>query len=301
MKKIYSMLLLPLLALLVVACDPSEIGNSTPAQGVTADAVSQSFTITQEQVDGKATNRITFSTGGKYYVHVKDQAGTILASGREGKATLPFFGKNQTEVTVEAINPDASVVSFKKDINVEKWVDVPDFLDLIFGDDLTRKVTTTWTWDADTYGGTVFCNGSWMQLNSLTEGWWKVSKTDIDGQCTDKNLPQDNFANGWMKFSYDPAGGYTVTTSRGESGKLTFGVDKAQDGWDVGTMTFNGTMPLFGIMVNFDNQRQYKYQILKNGSDGTHLVLAAPEPNVTDAGGTAWYWAFKRTKIEYGE
>ena len=139
-------------------------------------------------------------------------------------------------------------------------------------------------------------NGQWTQLTSLTEGWWKVSKTDIDGQCTDKNLPLDNFANGWMKFSYDPASGYTVTTSRGESGKLTFGIDKALDGWDVGTMTFNGTCPLFGIMVNFDNQRQYKYQILKSGSDGTHLVLAA-----SDADGTGWFWAFKRTNIEYAE
>lgn len=296
MNKIYSFIFMSLVALLAVACDPIEEGDVKQTPKVSAEAVSQAFSISQEQVDGKATNRIEFSTGGKYYVHVKDQAGTIIATGREGKATLPFFGKNETSVTVEAINSDASVVSFTKDLNVEKWVDVPDFLDLVFGDDLTRKVTTTWTWDGDTYGGTVFCNGQWTQLTSLTEGWWKVSKTDIDGQCTDKNLPLDNFANGWMKFSYDPASGYTVTTSRGESGKLTFGIDKALDGWDVGTMTFNGICPLFGIMVNFDNQRQYKYQILKSGSDGTHLVLAA-----SDADGTGWFWAFKRTNIEYAE
>ena len=285
-------------ALLAVACDSIEEGDAKLAPNTTADALSKAFNITQEQVDGKATNRIEFTTGGKYYVHVKDQAGTILASGREGKATLPFFGKSETAVTVEAINPDASIVSFTKTINIEKWVDVPDFLNLIFGDDLTRKVTTTWTWDGDTYGGIVFGNGGWMQNNDMGACWWKVTKSDIDGQCSDKNLPLDNYENGWMKFSYDTANGYTVTTSRGESGKLTFGVDKAKEGWDVGSMTFNDTMPLFGILMNNDNQRQYKYQILKNGSDCTYLMLAAPEPGVGD-GGTAWFWAFKRTKIEY--
>lgn len=35
---------------------------------------------------------------------------------------------------------------------------------------------------------------------------------------------------------------------------------------------------------------------LKN--DGTHLMLCAPEPGVTDAGGTAWFWAFKRVNVE---
>ena len=156
MNKIYSFIFMSLVALLAVACDPIEEGDVKQTPKVSAEAVSQAFSISQEQVDGKATNRIEFSTGGKYYVHVKDQAGTIIATGREGKATLPFFGKNETSVTVEAINSDASVVSFTKDLNVEKWVDVPDFLDLVFGDDLTRKVTTTWTWDGDTYGGTVF-------------------------------------------------------------------------------------------------------------------------------------------------
>lgn len=289
-------MLLPLFALLFVACDPIEQSEDLKAPNATAEAVSNAFQITQEQVEGQNTNRITFTTNGAYYVHVKDQAGTILATGRTGKATLPYYGKDDAQVTVEAINPNGSVVSFTRDVKVAKWVDVPTFLDLIFGDDLTHKVTTTWVWDGDSYGGTVFGNGGWMQTSS--PAWWCVSKTDIDGQCADKSLPLDNYEKGWMKFTYDPAEGYTVTTSRGESGKLSFSTDQALDGWDIGTMTFSGTIPLFGIQVNFDNQRQQVYHILKAGSDGTHLMLCAPEPGVTDAGGTAWFWAFKRVSIE---
>ena len=90
-------------------------------------------------------------------------------------------------MTVEAINPDGSVVSFARNLNVAKWVDVPTFLDLIFGPDLTKKVTTTWVWDGDTYGGNVFGNGGWM--NNTAPGWWCVSKTDIDDQCAQKNYP----------------------------------------------------------------------------------------------------------------
>lgn len=291
-------MLLPLLALLFAACDPSEDSNDIKAPNYTADAISQALQITQEQDedDKLNTNRITFTTGGAYYIHLKDQAGTILATGRSGKATLPYYGSDNTKVTVEAINPDGSLVSFTRDVKVAKWVDVPTFLDLIFGPDLTKKVTTTWVWDGDTYGGNVFGNGGWM--NNTAPGWWCVSKTDIDDQCAQKQLPLDNFEKGWMKFTYDPAEGYTVTTSRGESGKLSFTIDQARDGWDVGTMIFSGTIPLFGIQVNFDNQRQQKYQILKAGSDGTHLMLCAPEPGITEKDGTAWFWAFKRVSIE---
>lgn len=289
-------MLLPLLALLFAACDPIEQGEDLKVANATAEAVSNAFQITQEQVEGQNTNRIEFTTNGTYYVHVKDQAGTILATGHSGKTTLPYYGKDDTQITVEAINPDGSIVSFTRNVKVEKWVDVPTFLDLIFGDDLTHKVTTTWVWDGESYGGTVFGNGGWMQSSS--PAWWCVSNTDIDGQCSDKNLPLDNYAKGWMKFTYDPADGYSVTTSRGESGKLSFSIDQALDGWDVGTMTFSGTIPLFGIQVNFDNQRQQVYHILKAGSDGTHLMLCAPEPGVTDAGGTAWFWAFKRISVE---
>lgn len=114
---------------------------------------------------------------------------------------------------------------------------------------------------------------------------------DITTQAIDKGLPKDGI-DGWFTMKL---GGQGVTTSRGETGSVSATSEKKKDGWDIGTLTFSGTIPLMGVLVNQGNQRQYVYNILK--ATDNELRLCAPEPGAGDWG-TAWFWNFKREKAK---
>ena len=163
-------------------------------------------------------------------------------------------------------------------MNVTTFTDLPVIFDAIFGVD-GGFGTTTWTWD-DTqsrYWG----NGAWG--SDTTPGWWGApDQADIDEQAAGKGMPNDG-AGAW--FSLNLSG---VNTSRGEKGTVTVTTDQAVVGWGIGTMKFNGTVPLLGVLPNDGNQRCYTYQIIK--ADGDHLVLAAP----SSKGNEGWFFCYKK-------
>ena len=89
-----------------------------------------------------------------------------------------------------------------------------------------------------------------------------------------------------------------VETSRGQSGTIAWDLSAvAKEGWDQGTLTFTGTIPLLGLVKMGDTDDtfapQYEYHILE--ADGEHLKLAAPKPGAGDWG-EAWFWNFKTRK-----
>ena len=214
-----------------------------------------------------------------------DQDGAILATGTEGSiiGTPPL-----TSLTVRAMNQDGSITSFSNDVTISEYVDVPSIYEGLFGPEYN---SVTWVWDTDASNG-LWGNGAYME--SAGPEWWQVQAADIDQQCTEKGYAKDGLE-GWMTFTL---AGKKVETSRGQSGTIAWDLSAvAKEGWDQGTLTFTGTIPLLGLVKMGDTDDtfapQYEYHILE--ADGEHLKLAAPKPGAGDWG-EAWFWNFKTRK-----
>lgn len=274
---------LSLIATLLTACDPSEVEEGTIGAGMTADQLEQAVTLTQT-VEGQ--NKFTFGTNPATTVQLLDQDGSILATGTAGEivGTPPL-----TAITVRTINQDGTIASFTREVTIRDYVDVPEIFRQLFGPEFTER---TWVWDT-TDAPAFWGNGGYM--GDTGPNWWKfldpASGNTVEAftqQCVDKGYPDDTIEKGWMKFTLN---GKKVETSRGETGTIAWDLSaKVKDGWDIGTITFTGTVPLLGIQPNSNNAPEYTYHILV--SDNDHLHLCAGEPGAGEWG-TAWFWNFK--------
>lgn len=274
MKKIIYML--PLLALGLAACDPSTGEDYSPESNYTSEQLASCVQMTQEST---GNNNFSFTTSPAKPIQVLDATGAILATGSKGSFQLLPWQSNK--ITFRYLNQDGTMVTATKEYQVTNYTKIPDIYSKVYGSSFGK---TKWTWD-DTAPS---CWGNGKYGSSTAPEWWTNDLASVDNQAKDKGLPKDG-KGGW--FTIDPKNGQRVETSRGETGSVTLSSDVFKEGWDIGTMTFNGTIPLMGIQVNFSNQKQYKYQVLK-ADGGKHLILAAPEPGAGD-GGTGWFWCFK--------
>ena len=272
-KKIF---FLPLLAIAIAACDTSIEDSGHPSPAITAAELQNRVTLTQTGTE----NAFTYSTSPALPVQVLDQDGNILASGVAGE--LKSFPPPVTSLIVRVINQDGTFTSIEKNVTITEYKDVPEIYRVLYGTDYSER---TWTWD-DTDPNGVWGNGNLNDHDG--PAWWKVSAADIDSQATSKNLPQDGI-NGWMKFICKQR---IVKTSRGQDGSTSWDGTKhtPKSTGDFGQLTFKGTFPLMGILVNKGNKPQYEYWILK--MDNTHITLAAAESK-DEPWGTAFFWNFK--------
>ena len=105
MKKILFMI--PLLALLFTACDPTSEDNG-PGANISADELSNGFTITQES---EGNNNLTFNISSARYVKIynADNDG-LVAQGTGSLTTQVVPPVTSANYYVEAINPDGSIV-----------------------------------------------------------------------------------------------------------------------------------------------------------------------------------------------
>jgi hypothetical protein len=285
MKKIvYGMLAVFAVLLTFASCSPSH-EDFSPKASISSDQLTAALVVTPKS---QGNNNITVTTSPTRYIKVFD-ADTNQQIGQGITVSLQVVPPTkELNVYVETMNEDGSVTkSGTKSVAVTEYTDLPPIYDQIFGDGKGGYTTTYWTWDTTDNGGVVWGNGGYMDATAPT----KVSKDDIDGQAIGKGLAKDGLK-GWFSLSLSG-----VTTSRGEAGSVTVNENTVMTGWDIGTMTFSGTIPLMGIQVNFNNVRQYTYQIIKADSD--HLYLCAPEPGVTVKDGNAWFWCFKKTTKEW--
>ncbi|WP_165155531.1 hypothetical protein [Parabacteroides sp. ZJ-118] len=266
-------------ALVFTSCDPTEIEEGSMGASITAEQLQSRVTLTQTTA---GQNKFTFETNPSITVQVLDQDGNILTTGTSGSiiGTPPLTG-----LIVRAINQDGSLVSFKNDVTVTEYVDVPAIYKHLFGPEYSNR---TWVWDTEASDG-VWGNGGYMSNSG--PGWWIIQAADLDQQAIDKGYPDDTIEKGWMKFTL---GGKKVEMSRGESGTISWDLSAiAMEGWDIGTLSFDGTTPLLGIQPNDGNSKEYNYHILVTDDD--HLRLCAPEAGAGQ-GGTAWFWNFKVKK-----
>ena len=268
------------------SCNPTH-DEISPKAPITEDQLTAGLTLTPKS---QGNNNITVTTSPVRYLKVFN-ADTKQEIGEGTNVSLQVAPPTkELNVYVETMNEDGTIVkSGIKSLEVTEYTDLPAIYDQIFGDGKGGYTTTYWTWDTTDNNGVVWGNGGYM--SDISPAWWQVTKDQIDEQATGKGLGTDGLK-GWFSLSLSG-----VTASRGETGSVTVSSNSVKAGWDIGTMTFSGTIPLMGIQVNNNNVRQFVYQILK--ADGDHLYLCAPEPNVTSQGGTAWFWCFKKTTKEW--
>lgn len=283
MKKI--LFLLPLLAMMFTACDPA-VDEIQPAANVTVEDLTNSFQLV---VRSEGNNNISVALDPVRYVKVYNaDTDALLCEG-----TNPSFQDvppaKTLNVYVTVINQDGSITkSDAKSIVVSEYTDLPEIFKQVFGYENGTYGTTTWTWDEnpDNSNGMYWGNGNYG--NDTQPAWWGApTGADINQQASGAGLPNDGLG-GWFSLSLNG-----VNTSRGETGTVSVSEDVAKANWDIGTMTFSGTMPLMGVLPNQGNARQYVYQILR--ADDEKLYLSFPEPGVSaDAGGTGWFLCFKK-------
>ncbi len=279
MKKILFMI--PLLALLFTACDPTSEDNG-PGANISAEELTNDFSISQES---EGNNNLTFNLAHARYVKIYNaDTGGLVAQGTNSLKAQVVPPTTTANFYAEAINPDGSKVkSTTKSVTVSNYTNLPKIFDDVFGKDANGNYqTSTWTWDdsADKCWG----NGGWG--NDSGPSWWGFPVgDDLEGQASSKGLTGDGLASAWFSLSLSEG----VKTSRGETGTVVVDENPAQQGWDRGTMTFSGTVPLLGVLPNDGNQKCYKYQILKAGNG--KLVLVA---HSIAGDWEGWFMAYKQ-------
>lgn len=279
MKKI--LFLLPVLAMLFTACDPA-VDDIQPGANVSVEDLTNSFELVAKS---EGNNNITVVLDPVRYVKVYNADGDgLLCEGVSPsfQAVPPMENLN---IYITAINQDGSITkSDTKSILVTEYTDLPAIFEDVFGFENGVYGTTTWTWDEnpDNTTGRYWGNGGWG--SDTQPSWWGAPDgTDLQSQCEGKGLPNDGLG-AWFSLSLSG-----VNTSRGETGTVTVSDDFVQAGWDIGTMTFSGTIPLLGVYPNDGNQRCYTYQILR--ADGERLVLALQTLSNSSEG---WFFCFKK-------
>ena len=271
--------------MMFTACDPA-VDEIQPAANVTVEDLTNSFQLVARS---EGNNNISVALDPVRYVKVYNaDTDALLCEG-----TNPSFQDvppaKTLNVYVTVINQDGSITkSDAKSIVVSEYTDLPEIFKQVFGYENGEYGTTTWTWDEnpDNASGRYWGNGNFG--NDTQPAWWGApNETNIDEQVAGAGLPNDGLG-AWFSLSLNG-----VNTSRGETGTVSVSEDVAKANWDIGTMTFSGTMPLMGVLPNQGNARQYVYQILR--ADDEKLYLSFPEPGVSaDAGGTGWFLCFKK-------
>lgn len=264
-------------AMLLVSCDPSHDENG-PDAGVTTSQLTQEFQLVAQS---EGNNNFTVYTSPTRYIRVYDNSNDGLV-GQGTKVTfqaVPPAGER--EYYIETQNQDGTTVKSEvKKVTVTSFTELPEIFEKVFGKVGEEYQTSTWTWD-DTLA-MCWGNGGWG--SDTGPAWWGYPVgDDLESQASSKGLPGDGLSSAWFSLSLSG-----VKTSRGETGTVNVSENSVQAGWDIGTMTFTGTVPLLGVLPNDGDIRCYTYQILK--ADGDKLVLAA---NST-SGWEGWFLAFKK-------
>lgn len=280
MKKILYFVAMIFIAIGFVSCDPVQ-DNETGSVVVSPEKLTEAFNI---QAKSAGNNNLIISTSPSYYIWVYDaNTDKMIGNGTSVKVqVVPPAKKGSFYVETRDMVGNSSK-SGVKSIDITEYTDLPEIYDKLFKIHGKGDFTTTyWTWNTEAPEG-VWGNGGYME--STGPAWFRCAASSIDAQAKMNNLPKDGL-NGWFSLSLEG-----VTTSRGETGSIEVSEDHVKDGWDVGTITFTGTVPLLGIGPNNGKKRQYTYQIIRISDD--ELRLCAPDPGAGDWG-TAWFWNFKR-------
>lgn len=255
--------------------------DETGSMVISSKKLTEAFLITPRN---PGNNNITITTSPSCYFWVYDaETDRALGSGTTVNVQVIPPAKSAKYYIVARDMMGNTSKSDVKSIDVNEYTDLPEIYNKLFKINGKGDYTTTyWTWNTEATDG-VWGNGGYME--SVGPAWFVCRKEGIKAQAEMNNLPKDGL-DGWFGLSLQG-----VTTSRGETGSVTVTEDHVKEGWDVGSITFSGTIPLLGIAPNDGKKRQYSYRIIKISDN--ELRLCAPDPGAGDWG-TAWFWNFKR-------
>lgn len=284
MKKTMIFLLLLLVSLSFVSCDPIEdreemTGSITPEQ--------IQATVRLEQIGGKNVNKVMFECSSP--INCTWTNGILSKAGANGEMLM--FTKGQNTVTLTGLCGDGTIITKEFTVNVEDMhYEIDPTYALFCGEG--EKV---WVWDDEAplgYSGTaaaVWGNGGYKG-GDKAPAWWKVEiGAQLDEQAVGKGTPDDG-TDGSMTFTLS---GMKLTKSSGVSGTFNFDMSKTSTAGDgtpyaIGELTTKGVNVLLGIQPNAGDAMVYRYDILKLTEDKMYLCVEdAANP------GQAFFWCFK--------
>ena len=322
MKKIY--IAIPLAAMMLASCDPSEIDLGSPSAAYSESALSEGFSFvqysdeahTQQATDG---NYFTYATNPNEPVQIvtvnADGEETIIGNGSTGSFKIvPKRGESSdVQFFVRLKNQDGSVTQVEKSANVYVPAELNPEMRYLVSDAYGEKI---WTWDTEFRAdegcwGNIGYAGCSGEEFAATGGciWWGGKPENLADADQRKNAGDDPICgeenrNAYMTFdwknstisTYDAAGkkirGGKFAITNWKNGKRSISsIDGGQPAWALGTLETDPGAILFPYKINGGGEKPKSFEILQ--LDGNHLKLVYVAPG-TGAWAEATWWAFKK-------
>jgi hypothetical protein len=304
MKKILYIIALSI-AIFNVACSPLEDVNGVGEIVSSADQINS--TITPIMVGSYKTNKVKVHCTSP--VLCQWSGGPISYVSND--TTVLLFAKGNQTVKLTALAADGTKLTKSYSVTVDSMhYNVPAQWGYLCG-----TGSKTWVWAADitanwfpgAAAGKCYGNGGYLASNGPS--WWTCGLSDLTGW---------GVANDEMTFDMNGAANFTLVTGNTQqsggvnkglqagtySGKFSFDMSKStttssapsatnSNTYSIGQLTLTGSTVSLGYQPNVSAFPSiYTYDILY--LDNNVMVLEVPEPGVTSAWGTAWFWVFKR-------
>jgi hypothetical protein len=318
MKKIY--LALPLLALAMTACDPSEIDLGSPDGSVSASTLESMITITQVDENGNPAsdgNYFNYTTSPAQPVQIfnynADGKEISLAHGPKGSfSIIPKRGQDPAQTFyVRVANHDGSMTEISKTYNVYVPTELSKGMKLL----ASNSGTKIWTWNPEAPDGVVwgnmgYCGGAGADAVA-TGKWWGVTSEEefltqpqhcADGFIGDQSMEATMVFNedGSIKC-YDAEG---RLIREGSYSVENFN-DSDPSAWKVGDLMTSAGAILWPYQINWaDNGlNPYPTQFDIVYLSPTRMTLVYPDGGAFDGlggWGEATFWQFKSTSDTEG-
>jgi hypothetical protein len=307
MKKIFYLIIAIAFVFLYAACDP--ITDNVGIGSVVTSADQLQTTVTPIASNGQNTNKVHVQCTSAVLCQWTDGILTYVSN----DTVMTLFSIGNLNITLKALNAQGDTLTkiFPVQIN-EMTYPVDPHWGLFAGES-----GKTWVcafdipdkWVPGVGAGGVYGNGGYLANNAPT--WWTNKQTDLQGL---------GVANDQMTFDLNGGANFTLVTGNtqkqgdGSSKGLPAGTYKGVfsfdfsktvatssppgatggNNWSIGTLTLSGVATVsLGYQPNVAGCPSiYTYNILY--LDDNVMILACPEPGVTNAWGTCWFWVFKR-------
>ena len=304
--------MIALAAAVFASCEPEIIPGGVPGDNVTAAQIEQGFVIDGQFADAACTepaadgNFIKFHTSPATTVCISqtsaDGAKTILFTGASGVFQLkPRRGQPNNQLfDVEAINPDASLVSFQSSVNVYVPSELDPELKLLLGDG--RK---TWMWDytdANPWGNAGNSGAGSAFAPKVVDGkWWGVTTpADLMDQLAHAGGTATGAEDNAAYMVFDEEG--NIASFKGDGSPIVSGTFKIADydpsrasGWEIGKLQTSVPAVLFPFSINEGGKSVSEFDLMY--LDRNYMTLVYTKGNGAGSWGEITYWCFKNKDV----
>lgn len=315
MKKIY--LALPLLALAMTACDPSEFDLGSPDATTPASTIEGAITINQVDENGNPAadgNYFTYTTSPSLPVQIYNYNSSgqevPLAHGAYGSfSIIPKRGEDSNQTFyIRLANHDGSMSEISKTYSVYVPTELPQEIEYLASNSGSKK----WIWDTSVNGQAwgnlgyacgsgenFFVNGSDQWWGCGPEMLWYNGEGGQYGHTDgDDAMSGEGDANAYMTFDEDgkittyDANGTILRSANFEVNIFSSRQDVGGNPWNIGTLTTTEPAIMYPYMINGGGTKVTDLEILGLTSD--QLVLVYPGTAAPGAWAEATFWRFMK-------